>query len=749
MKKIVFFLVMLVMGIEAAQAQQLVVRSGDHPTFSRITIPIPVLQSWNAQTTAEGVKISLIGFSGGFDISGVFARMQANRISSIDITGDSLLLTLNCDCSAKAFRSGPLLVIDVGDPGSVFTTQLLDAENMNAESKKNTTNLAAADAVLPWMARTSSQGIQRSPNNPVIASMTDTYFSKDRSTSLLREIQDSLTREIANAASAGLLKSNYSAKIGHSSDIIEKYVEKEAKENSAVENKLNYFRNIKITDSMDRLERLEIDPTSFSGGATCPKDSLSEIGTWGDERNFSAQIGQARNILVDARDGLNREAIKALAQNYLYFGFGAEAVNTLKLDTSLMDKHPELVEIASIMDGQTANRSGVFKHFTDCPSNAALWAILSFDKILPEALVNTNAILEALNKLPNHLRQVLAPAVSSRLLAYGDSSNAAAALRTVERLPESLGSNSLLAQADIANETGHSSENILGEIVGHNNEQSPYALIKLVEGKLARREPLSKKTTQLVEAYAQELRGTEIGNKMHKIHIIALSQSNHFDEAFDYLHSHIGSLSPESVIELHQEILEQLTKTSEDVEFLEAIFAHEMHLTRSLQNSTKFSIIDRLADLGFASLAQEILSTVPDDPRTKDRQILAARVAILLNQPFQAQAALIGIEGVEAELILAQAKQMTGAYAEAAKLYSNNDANQQAAEAGWLSDDWRALTSADSQGFGAIAELANIQASDAEIGPLARANIALEESNKMRGAIDQLLQDSTVGISFD
>lgn len=112
----------------SAQAQQLTIRSGDHPTFSRLTVPLPASQPWVAKRTAQGVVLTLSGFAGSFDMADVFRRMQRNRISDISVGEDTLVLVLDCDCDATAFRSGPLLVIDVADSGTPLPATALGRE---------------------------------------------------------------------------------------------------------------------------------------------------------------------------------------------------------------------------------------------------------------------------------------------------------------------------------------------------------------------------------------------------------------------------------------------------------------------------------------------------------------------------------------------------------------------------------------------------------------------------------------------
>lgn len=742
----------------AAYAQDLTIRSGDHPTFSRITVPLPPAQEWSARQTTLGVELSLPGFTGTFDTAEVFTRMQTDRISRIAIQDQMLVFQIICDCIASAFRSGLLLVIDVADQGTAMVGEPMQRspEKVQVAQKTFLKLSPRPAATLPWIGGNSPFGASVSPTNgpgqteQIKASPTEGITPLAERADLLREVQKTLAEEVANAATMGLLENSFTT-----SQMTDLPVDSSGDTDAVKPKQLPNFidnpsKNVRITSSIDRpIRDSSTEAHATSSGIICPKDDFLSIETWGNDTSFSAQIGPARNALMNARDRLDIDAAKHLAKTYIYFGFGAEALNTLRMDPSLLRDFPYLSDVAQIMEYGALNRPNSLSAFTDCGSSVALWASLSFKEIPSDALLNTDAGLLALNKLPKHLRQLAAPALSTRFLKYGDAQAAAAAMRSVERLPDAPGPESLMAQAALAIDGGQSAETLLDDVIDTNTAQSPSALMKLVDGKLKRGEPLSPETATLVEAYAHELRGTELGNQLRQTQVVALSQSGRFAEAFEALETIKPSLSPQKASVLKQTVLEQLTEIADDFDFLEHVFAQDSTVISLLPPQTSLGLAARLMNLGFAAQVQNILSTVPDTPRTAERQILAARSALLLRQPFQAQAALIGIEGSEAELILAQAKEMSGAYREASEIFANNDASVQAAEAAWLSDEWRDLTPTNSPNFGAVATLAQPSQTDASIGPLGRANRALEESTAARDTLEQLLRDPIFQVTPD
>ncbi len=747
-------MLLLTFAAGSAASQQLPVRSGDHPSFSRLTIAVPASQPWDARQNETGVTLTLPGFSGGFETEGIFARMRRDRVASVDTTPSTFSLSVVCDCIATAFRSGPLVVIDVADRGTRLAASPLPGPPLGAQTQSvpdtRQSPRVPSRAPFPWIGSTSPFALVQPESEgselPVQAVRDAEHLER---TVLLQQIQKDLMREVGKAASLGLLDENYEPPETVAA-AIEKNSTRESPEPQPLPEAFgDASRNMRITTSMDAPLRTQSGTTA--SGIACPAADFPALETWGDESGFSTQIGPARNVLMNARDQLDTSAAIRLAQLYLYFGFGAEALDALRLAPALQQENPELVSIATILEYGAAAHPNAIGQFTDCPSDIALWASLSYRNLPSGTVIDTDAALRALNKLPRHLRQIAAPELSNRFLQYGAGDAAAAALRSVERLPGAVLPQTIMAQADLAIEAGDTAEGILREVIETNSPQSPQALVKLVEAKLANNEALSYETAALVEAYVQELRGTQLGRQLRRTQVIALSQSGHFDAAFAALDALSASLSPRERAELLQAVLQQLVQQATDIVFLEHVFEQDSMEIERLPTSSKLQLAARLLDLGFPAQVQTLLASITDMPRNSARQLLAARTALMLEQPFQAQAALIGIEDTEAALLRAQAKEMAGDYRAAAEIFSRNDAAAQATQAAWLAEDWRDLIGTDTPVLGSVAALgqSSLAADDAGLGPLGLADRALAESTAARDALEQLLADPMVQVTPD
>ncbi len=752
MKNICFMIAIVCFSAGQVQAEKLVLRSGDHPTFSRLTIPVSSTQKWEGRQTKQEVELELLGFSDGFELEEVFLRMRRDRISAIRSSRNTLNLELACDCIATVFRSGTLLVIDVADSGTQLSGPPLEAgpDNHSNPLESPTVQIIATQRTLPWIGGNSPFGALPIPNDslPQPSSEKETESDSVAKAILLKQTQQDLVNEVASAASAGLLQSRYQIPVAHPKQ--EHQIAPEIEPQALPEAITTPSRNMRITSSMDHpFPHSNTHSRELGPEYECPSPGFLSIETWGDDQGFSAQVGPARTALMNARDQLDHDATKHLAQLYLFFGFGAEALDVLSLSAPEKQTHSELSAIAEFFEYGAATSPNSLGNFLECPSDVALWASLSFHEIPLDVPVDTSAALRALNKLPKHLRQIVAPALSERFLKYGDVPSASAAMRSVERLVEPLQPDAKMAQIKLAEEAGETADNLLEEVLVANTTSSPEALVKIVEGKLANDEPLSYETATLVEAYVQELRGTPMGSKLQQTQIIALSQTQRFNDALIALDHLKPSLSPDTSTELRETILAQLSKRADDLVFSELVFTQNEHDLDNLRSPTKLLIASRLLELGFAAQVQQLLASMPDTPRIEERQLLAARAALTLNQPFQAQAELINVESPAASLLLAQAKEMTGAYGEASEIFSNNSAPEKAVQAAWLSEDWQSSALSETSAFGAISTLAREETliNDLDLGPLGSASRALNESREARDTLQKLLSEPIVQVT--
>ncbi|MEM6939015.1 MAG: hypothetical protein AAF943_01060 [Pseudomonadota bacterium] len=521
--------------------------------------------------------------------------------------------------------------------------------------------------------------------------------------------------------------------------------EEEAPEpNTPPEQLLGNVNNLRVTSSNDLPMLFQSgDREQSLTGQSCPTSQEVDLAAWADDRPFHVQIGIARQQLFAEFDRLDAAGALALTQIYLHYGFGAEALQILSLGGEIAQEKPYLYDIAHILEHGIAPEQNSIDGLLDCETDIALWAMLSNEELDTLNRVDARAALRALSRLPVHLRTFLAPALSQRLLSHGDTSAAAAALRNVERLPQPLQPAGKLAQAELALDRGDLSEgtNTLADVIDDNAIQSPEALIRLVETKLATNQPIDAETAGLIEAYAKELQTADIGPALRRAHVLALVKSNQFDLAFTAMRELGADANDPDSIELRRQVTTEVVAAASDVVFLEHVFAQDLNDINALAPRPKLTLAERLLELGFPERVDAILQSVPQRPLNPARQMLAARAALDLKQPEAALLALDNMTDEASETLRAEAQLMAGAHSEAYELFQRINRPEQAVAAAWLADGATSQSLRDDPLFGPVLALSDLpyDISESPDGMLARTASALEESESARQALENLL----------
>jgi len=740
-----------------ATAAPLPVQSGEHEGFTRIVAQVPNGSSWDVAHIGQTVTLTLPADSDGFDTSNVFNRIARDRIATIKGDASSLVLTLDCTCRISTFPSGPdYAVIDVADPGVALPTPLVEIANAQpleeqpeiSADPRTAEEPAAPAPVLPLIVTAPP------PKQPPPSLNLNRTALNDAQQAALAEIQSQLAEELGAATTRGLLAPSADVPRRARAQIDVAEFDVPAPPPAPVEATPDPLSNMRISSSMDMPFAGQNSGAGVTReGLSCPKDADIAIETWGDPETFDQQISAGRSALFGEFDRINPDAVLDLARSYLYFGFGAEARQILALAPDMVQDQRLLFDLADIMDHGRLSQPETLQMFADCSSDIALWAIIAQDDRPNGSTLPVSTALRTLNKMPAHLRRFLAPHLSRRLLKHGYDEAAATALRSIERLPDSLSTEAQMAQAQIALKEGKTDTGAtkLETIVEENTAQSPKALIALIDTRLAAGQPISFETASLVEAYAQEHRDTALGDELQRAHLMALVKSRQFDRAIAEISALNTRADPEVALPPRMALLRELTASADDIVFLDHILQQPVLTIARLDGPDKFDLAARLLSLGFAAEAQGILATEPESARPARRQLLAAKAALALDQPFQAQAALLGVEDPAVASLRAQAKAMAGDFDEADDLFRQSNLPAPARNAAWLAEDWRDRTPADAPVYGPTAQLAASQqpVSDDPAGMLTRTAAALAESAAARDTLSDLLAATAISTLED
>ncbi|WP_299592111.1 hypothetical protein [uncultured Tateyamaria sp.] len=741
-----FVAFMLMAGV--VHGAEIPVRSGAHENFVRIVLDIPKSKKWTLDQNTSGTTVTMENHGDGFDTSRVFNRIDRTYVSAITANSTSLSVKYGCKCNANIFQSGTMLVIDISE--------------LTNDSIENQPRIERS--ALQSLGSTRLQFTYKKPKEEPLASdlhsILDTTVSEQPSSLLageasqhtevysLQKAQEKLANRIGFAATIGVLRpSSLHTTIPlqpQRTQIDTSIFDSSLPSTEEAEQTEPLSGNLRITTSGD-VPGITSENKNASTilGIRCidPKDV--RLQDWGTATDFAASIAMLRRELFSEFDKMNSTNAIELARIYLYFGFGAEAKQVLLMMDDLTPANKALIDIADVMEFGYALTENYLENFVDCDSDVALWAILSAQHLEPSASINSDAAIRTLSGLPIHLRSFLAPALSKKLLAYGDKGAAAAALRGLERTAEPLIGAAELARADIDLAQGEvtAAQSRLGEIVASNDQQSAEALIRYVDTHLDAGLEIKEDVATLVKAYAVEMRGDPLGKELRRTHVLALAKSDQFDKAFAALKYIQPSDGISETDALHSALISLLAEDADDTTFLEHAFIVMIEKPDSISAEATEALAQRLTDLGFFGEAEELMSTRLDIPNTQKNRILRARIALGMSQPHEAIAYLANTTGNFTNNLRAQASAEAGDHNIAHDLFLELDDDYGRRQSAWLSRNWQSLLDPSEPVLGPVALVASttLESSPDPIDMLQRTNGALEESKKAREVIKKLL----------
>lgn len=722
----------------ATWAKTALVQSGEHADFSRLVTDLPPDTTWSVDRDGTKVSLQFRGHKDGFDTARVFEFIPRSRISDVGATEDTLTLSLTCDCNVSAFvHRGIYVVMDVAETGVELSAPVIER---NAGTKQGAVSpVFGVNQLAKWH--------NTAPPNPALSS--EPNQDAHRSGPELKQMQEQLATELGLATTRGILdprKKRPLVRNGQPHIDIDRLPvpATDGQTDLPKDRTQDARRNMRISSSMDLPEAGQTGSNAFSlSGQNCSAGGSPDLGKWGTDDSFHKQIGRTRQALYGEFDTLNADAALQLAQLYLHFGFGAEAIQALRIEQYDRPQNGFLTSIAEILEYGRPSAPQELRQMLGCSDEATLWAILAFDALDIETIPEVEAALRALNRLPVHLRQIVAPLMVDRLRESGEVESAEKAIRSLGRLPDEMPTAGKLANAKLEVEKGDAEEGAkqLDQVVRKNAPQSPDALIAFVEAKLTTGHAIDPETVDLVAAYAKELQGSPIGNRMRHTHVLALARSLQFDTAYREAAALGGEAGDEAALELRQFLLSELTRNADDVVFLDHALKHSDRDILELDVQQRLALAERLIALGFAETSQRVIASIPDRPRDPRRQMLSARIAMALQQPFKAKAELIGIEGEAADLLRAKASEIAGVHEDAYAFYQSASDPEDARRSAWLAGEWDSASLAADPVLGPVAALtASRPVSSFELdGLLTRSSEQLEESALARAALTALL----------
>jgi len=775
-----------------ALADPILVRSGEHPGFSRLVIDFQGVPEWTFGRVDGGYELRPDHDDAIYDLDDVFRLIPRDRLETVEQRADgTLFLGVACDCYADVFELRGNLVLDVKDgpptQDARYETSLADRSMNEPENDNVTANVAMPDPrpprIVPPPLATADTGndmpFQYVPRRSEIAWQDNLALSlpsmppldsarHSQPSGAIAErraaAQATLIEQLGRAAAQGLVTPDLSA-----TETLLEQSRPRATPDSAAESavpvempdpmggpdiqKATDSPNIRFETAIDRGELRTQSPPSLSAeGDTCLPSTLFDLTNWGTPPDHGSAISDYRSKIVGEFDVANPASVEALVKHYIYLTFGAEARALLAAFDTEISNAPLLATLADIMDDGVATTPFLLKDQVECDTNVALWAVMARPSLSKADKISRETVIGAFAALPLHLRRHLGPGLAARFLQIGDTETAATIRNTISRAPGDHGSGFDMMEAEIALELGaqRAGTDQLAEIIREDGPQAQNAVIRLIDTQVDAGTRVAPSLITTASAMAFEARGSELGAELQRVRFRAMANAGQILETL----TGIGSAEEQNRISagvaasLRREAFQLSVDNAPDVAFLQATLALPLELGNDdMADSLRRRIADRLISLGMPEPARAVLSEDTQIPTPEDR-VLYARSFLDENRADLAIGYLAGLNDPTALELRARAHVQALEFDRAAKTYADLGKVQEQARAVWRGQDWEAARELGSDAERAAVRVATGPASEtgtdaAAPGSLAYGEGLLDRSRQTRLVLTTLLSETT------
>ncbi len=704
-----------------AYAQPLRVQTGEHDRFTRVVVPLPAGAGWQFGRTENGYALRL-AVADGYDLRSFFNRIPRTRISAVSqntATGD-LMLELACECRAdiEVFDRA-YLVIDIsnGVPDADSVYEQLIFGDQSAIPPWSVTGGGKTSALFPVI-------LPRIPR--AVFDDSFMFLGRDAAPPLPRPVQDELIA-LETLVVGGLGR-------GMSSGLLEPDLTPAETTRPILDDiPLTSWPGLTVSTGIDSVASRADDQLPMTAdGKPCVADAFLDVASWSDDRPFTHQIGDLRSSIMHEFDRVDPQAAEKLAQLYLYFGFGREAIQTLALDGVTSNERAHLRTLAQIVDDDPVSFPDAQRQLT-CPSRIALWAFLSVADDRSGRHADPSVVLAAFKEISAPLQSQLGPRLAERFVANGNEDAAfqvLAAARTFN--PDAV--ETRLAVAMLEEQSGDDTAglNVLASLVEDNVRVTPQAVTRLLTESIRHNRPVADNEMITADALRFEQARTPDAVALAVAQVHAHLVAGAFDKAAEIIMAEGDRFAPDQLAALRRDYGMAAAERMPDEEFLTyAVDPIQQGDAADVQNKTA----ERLIALGFPELAlQRLGSTSGADD---ERRYLQA-TALLFMRDADAVIRLLSDDQTarSADLIQAARDLRAGNMTATGQTSETTDA-----QAGWRNGQWSSLLDVDDP---MLRDVAAVVLNRDAVGfdanaPLASGRALLDAAAGSRVLLDDLL----------
>lgn len=713
-------LALILLGLAVpAGAETARVYSGEHGSFTRLVIELPVATEWVLGRTEGGYAFATTGpEQPDYDLSRVWQRITRARATGIatDPETGALRLGIGCACHISPFEYRPgVVVLDI-KPGAAPQSSPVEASFESRWMRMATPDQSPISAPLPeyrWLDHRSVAGPTDQPL-PLPLPLATGGVSLD-------PLRSELLEQLARGAADGIVD-------------MELPVRPSGSPRTGVGDLP--WSGIRIGEqpglSVNLPGATRKDPASES---TCANEALLDITAWGGSASPLDLLAAARSGLYGEFDQVDPDAVLRSVRLHLYLGFGAEAVQMAELVSDAPEAEALSLygSMGRIIDGDP-DPATPFAMMLECDGPAALWAALARDRLPRGKGMNRAAILRAFLALPPHLRNHLGAGLAERFLAIADPDAARMIRDAMARAPHAEAQS--IALLDAANElqlgNPDAAQRHAAEAVALDGNDAG-GLVTLVEAHFRNLQPLEADVPETLRSFQGEAGETVRGEQLKRAIVLSLALSGQFDAAFGY---------PDLAEDVIADLWRVAASRADDDTFLRHAVLPAGAVPPKLAENLELEVAKRLLHLGFpdAALVWAGPVSVADAPQ---RRLAAASARLRLGDARSAVRLLEGLDDPDSAAIRAEALLQLDDLPAAAAALSAAGRPDDAARV----DLWRGAVASSGSSVPEVWRDPALSPArtkpDATSGLLGRATSMMEASLASRTAITALLDSVT------
>lgn len=751
-------------------AETVLVRSGEHGSFTRVVLEFETRPEWRAGRIDGGYLIAFHAAAGRtFDTGSAFRVIDRKRLADLvpSATGDGIELWLGCECWADIFEyRDAALVIDIRDgPSPDAARHEAPIGSRIAESGAGSgvgpTSGSAAppplqaagpvvdqlDAGLPLTferpLRTTGQlpapaaptmdpaNFHRENTDP--SRFSPQPFAGEALSGLLLEPSDSfavdmLSKELSRAVAQGLVD------VPDMRTVIARPRPALSEDTAASDPARS---NLTVTTAIDRdIGSIRSRPAPTASGSICLPDSEVDIASWGDPTNPSL-LGTFRSRIFEENGAVSPDGALVLVRYYLTMGFGAEARRIAEFVPD--DRQRSILQTMAEIADHGESQSGVLAGQIFCDGKVALWAMLAEPVAVSDRPANTDHILSTFSELPLHIRIHLGPVLSERLRAIGFEGEAQMALNAVTRGGGYTPAQDLTAaRLGLSGTTAETARAELARLARGTDLIAAEALLELLLD--AERRGVTPERDWVADApsLVRATQGTDTAAELNLAGMRGRIALGDFDTLREALDERSPGLTEDSRLSLATLAIAGAAEQADDAMFLrsELGFSKIADTTR-IPREQRVMVADRLLSLG---LDERALPYISASPTTDEERRVAASVYAGLQRHDEAIAALSGTEGNDLLADLGSVLLKSGRPAEAVEVFARAAQIEAASDAALRDGDWDWIRENAEE---PLAKASEALRDDAEVATDRQSNAALLVRAETRREQARFLLDRT------